>query len=169
MIYRFKLAIAFPTNNFNNYKNLENEINSAIKLFNSKYKGQKQISLINIDEKNITVDLETNLPAKYPTREISALSRILKNDFKWNQYSQFENRLFNVDMINKEESLSNNTVINRNLYNLLIPMYEEVLITKDEKVIENYINFSKKLLALSEAKKTIIEAEKICSEGKANK
>lgn len=159
MLYQILLSLAFPSPDApDDFSIVKPEIEKAIEKFSVKFKGKKRLSLVKAAQ-NITVDLETFVPVKNPTREISALSQILKTDYQWSKYSQSKNRIFNADLINVTpvEETSLNT---SNSSDFSKELTKAILIETDSETIDKYIAEFETLLELSKARKIILQVSK---------
>ncbi|SMC19810.1 hypothetical protein SAMN02745134_00946 [Clostridium acidisoli DSM 12555] len=171
IIYKLMLFMAFPVANIFNFRNKVGEIEEAIKAFNEKYTNKKQITLIEIGEDNLLIELKSQMELRNPTKEISAFSKILYHNYGWEDFSQVKSRLFNVRDITDSNSNKdmetydiNNIGLNSNVSKIhsetAFNMFAQLIMNeKDVVELDNYIRQLNKLLVSAKAMKQFLESE----------
>ena len=156
--YKMELSLAFPSENGINF--LENSRDEAIKesveIFNQRFKGKKQIELIdeNIKPNKIKLTLTSNYELKSPGRELSAFSKELYHNRGFKNLTSKPSRLFEVKVINAPKDYNSNSTetLNNNIDYLIKNITNEILINNDEQILNNLKNKLETLSGFLEVK-----------------
>lgn len=158
--YKMLLRFAFPSTTApKSFKDKELDFTDAALKFNEKFLGKKTIEIVELNSVAY-INLITEVAVSNPTRETSAFSRILKYDFNWKGYSQVENRMFDVTLLEETNSVKETENIKISLPSSRLTI-QEILEISDLDVIGNIVDDLKLMLKISEAQKVIIEAQEL--------
>lgn len=129
--FELTLAMLNPKNNANidfTSSDLSDDIYDACDEFNIYHKNKQILTIINITKSKVYVQLElfANQDETIELyRKISLLSRRLYNKFRWQQYSDTNNRLFTIvsstEITSGQTKVEVTTSINNNIEQLTEP------------------------------------------------
>lgn len=156
-VYKLLINIAYPSieapETFSEHE--KSDLNKAIERFNQRFRGKKQLEIDEINVNFVKINLLSNLNLKNPTREISAFSQILYNDFNWKKFSEKENRMFDIKLINIQDECVQNTSYD-NMSNFFVTLGEKILNCSSKEQLDIYIKQLDKLIGMAKSKKELL-------------
>jgi hypothetical protein len=106
--YAIVLSLAFPSRDApKNFASIDifEKVKKAEADYNKRFKGKKEINVINVIGHDINLELSISFIPKNATREISVFSQILIQDFHFDEYSSKQGRLFNSEIVRYPEGI----------------------------------------------------------------
>ncbi|MBU3186572.1 hypothetical protein [Clostridium estertheticum] len=185
--YIIVLSLAFPSVNVNfREKDIGNNISEAVGDFDFRFDGRKSIELLEITKQSIVIKLSISFTPKNVTREISAFSQILVQDYNFDKYSAKVGRLFKIVIGSYPEGIEP-PGHNRSMYysgvkeeimgympevvskvinnihqdtSVFIKMSNEILAADNIDKLDNYIQQLENLVSIATNKKDIMVRSK---------